>query len=67
MRPPPLPLTCGYDAAGFDPAGYGDALEANQSEAEELGVFDTPMYVIGEELFLGREQLPLIETLLTTP
>ena len=52
----------GCDAAAFDPAGYSGALQANQREAEELGVFDTPMYVLDGELFLGREQLPWIES-----
>jgi 2-hydroxychromene-2-carboxylate isomerase len=54
----------GCDTASFDPADYNGLLECKQIEAEELGVFDTPMYVLGGELFLGREQLPLIETLL---
>lgn len=54
----------GNDADGFDPAAYTEVLDANQQQAEELGVFDTPMYLVGEEPFLGREQLPWIEALL---
>lgn len=54
----------GNDKDGFDPAAYADALELNQQQAEALGVFDTPMFLVGEEFFLGREQLPWIETLL---
>ena len=56
----------GHDASTFDPAGYHEALESNQAEADELGVFDAPMYVIGESLYLGREQLPLIEEVLAS-
>ena len=33
-------------------------------EAEEQGVFDTPMYVVGSDRFLGREQLPWMRALL---
>lgn len=54
----------GCDAAGFDAANYATALEDGQLQAEELGVFDTPMYLVGDEMFLGREQLPWIESLL---
>lgn len=54
----------GYDAGGFDAADYAAALENSQREAEEMGVFDTPTYLVGDEMFLGREQLPWIETLL---
>lgn len=55
---------CGYDADGFNLAAYAAALDAQQQEAEELGLFDTPMYLVGDEMFLGREQLPWIENLL---
>jgi len=41
------------------------ALAKQQAEAEELGVFDTPMYIIGTDRFLGREQLPWMQALLT--
>ncbi len=56
---------CGVDSnsIAFDQKGK-DLLVAQQIEAEEQGVFDTPMYVVGSERFLGREQLPWIEALL---
>ena len=40
-------------------------LEAAQSEAENIGVFATPIYVLGDQLFWGREHLPWIEEILT--
>ena len=55
----------GGDGAGFDPADYAHQLAILQDEAVELGVFETPMYLVEEQLFLGREQLPWIESLLT--
>jgi 2-hydroxychromene-2-carboxylate isomerase len=55
----------GYDAEGFAPEVWCNSLPATQREAEDRGVFDTPMFIIGEELFLGREQLPWIESLLS--
>jgi 2-hydroxychromene-2-carboxylate isomerase len=55
----------GYDAGGFKPEAWSEPLALNQREAEDLGVFDTPMFIIGEQPFLGREQLPWIESLLT--
>ena len=53
-----------YAADSFDPEAYMAELDANQQEAEERGVFDTPMYQVGQEMFLGREQLPWIAALL---
>jgi 2-hydroxychromene-2-carboxylate isomerase len=54
----------GYDADAFTATDYEAALDANQRDAEERGVFDTPMFILGEQMFLGREQLPWIESLL---
>lgn len=54
----------GYDVGSFDAADLALALDALQQEAEEQGVFDTPTYILGDDMFLGREQLPWIETLL---
>jgi 2-hydroxychromene-2-carboxylate isomerase len=51
-------------AADFAAADYTGALAATQRQAEELGVFDTPMYLVENELFCGREQLLWIESLL---
>jgi 2-hydroxychromene-2-carboxylate isomerase len=57
--------TCGINANDFH---FDDvakqALAEQQTQAEDLGVFDTPMYIIGEARFLGREQLPWIQALL---
>jgi 2-hydroxychromene-2-carboxylate isomerase len=59
--------------AGADPAlfakyaeseGYRD-LDAVQKDAEEKGVFGVPSFIIGGELFWGREHLPVIEEQLT--
>jgi 2-hydroxychromene-2-carboxylate isomerase len=54
----------GYTETGFKPADYAVALQDAQESAEQLGVFDTPMYLLEGQLFLGREQLPWIKTLL---
>jgi 2-hydroxychromene-2-carboxylate isomerase len=53
-----------YDGGSFNATDHAQALEDCQSAAEELGVFDTPMYLLQDQLFLGREQLPWIKTLL---
>lgn len=56
----------GYDA---DSVKFDDDMQnflaAHQTQAEEQGVFDAPMFVIGEERFLGREHLPWMEQLFT--
>lgn len=38
---------------------------AVQKDAEALGVFDTPFYVVGDQVFYGRENLPWIEEILS--
>jgi 2-hydroxychromene-2-carboxylate isomerase len=58
-----LLASVGCDPDRFSPAEYEEALTSRQLEAEAAGVFDTPMYVVGGELFLGREQLPWIESI----
>ena len=40
-------------------------LGAARHEAEELGIFDAPVLLVGEEQFLGRQHLPLVERRLT--
>ena len=57
-----LLLASGNEQAnvGFDEASY-QAFDDFQLSSEEQGVFDAPMFVIGEHRFLGREHLPLIE------
>jgi 2-hydroxychromene-2-carboxylate isomerase len=51
--------------AGFDPgvAGRGllsavETLERNTDEAIRRGVFGSPSYVVGEEVFWGQDRLP---------
>ncbi len=59
----------GADIAGFDEylkEGGPAEVARIQSEAEELGVFGVPTFVIDGEIFWGREHLPLIEELLVT-
>ena len=41
-------------------------LEACQTDTEEVGIFFTPTFVVGDQLFVGREHLPLIEAILTS-
>ena len=46
--------------------GKGRALhDAIGEEAEAIGVFGVPMYILDGELFWGREHLPLIRQKLT--
>ena len=56
---------CGVESSSisFDQRG-NDILATQQIEAEEKGVFDTPMYVVGSDRFVGREQLPWMRALL---
>ena len=59
-------LACSYPGAvAFDPELSLPLLDSHHLAAEEFGLFDTPLYVIGDEMFLGREQLPWIESLLS--
>lgn len=37
------------------------ALADHQAKSEEKGIFTTPMYKLEDQLFLGREHIPLIE------
>ncbi len=55
---------CGADAAGFDTAAALEALEQTFTAAQELGVIDTPAYIVADQLFIGREHLPWIRKLL---
>ena len=55
-------------AAGFDPALADrglltsvETVERNTDEALRRGVFGTPSYVVGEEVFWGQDRLPLLE------
>lgn len=54
----------GHDASGFDAEkSLGDLQKVHQ-DAEDIGIIDTPAFVIGAQIFIGREHLPWIETLL---
>lgn len=58
----------GVPTAGFDAWARGPGrpdLEALQAGLRAAGVFDVPAYVVGEEVFLGRQHLPMIRWLLT--
>lgn len=55
---------CDADNVNFEDEGQS-LLAAHQTQAEEQGVFDAPMFVIGEARFLGREHLPWMEALFT--
>ncbi len=54
---------CDLTGINFDSAAY-EAFQAEQVQAQEQGVFDVPMYVVGVDRFLGREHLPWLESLL---
>lgn len=41
-----------------------EQLNTHQQEAEEAGIVDAPAFVIDDQIFIGREHLPWIETLL---
>jgi 2-hydroxychromene-2-carboxylate isomerase len=60
-----LLLASGCDPERFAATDSATALAEFQASAEELGVFDTPMYLLDDQLFLGREQLPWIKGLLS--
>lgn len=51
-------------AEGFGADKYLGELEQIYQEAEEIGIIDAPTYVVDGQIFLGREHLPWIETLL---
>lgn len=55
----------GYNASDFDPQVLSGQLDEAQRSAEEAGVFDTPTFVVEDQMFLGREQLSLIESTLS--
>lgn len=64
-------ITSVLTEAGADGAGFAKFAEAGRAEvvaisraAEGLGVFGVPTFVLGEELFWGREHLPDIREML---
>lgn len=53
---------CGVDAPGlatFASVEGKDALTISRAEAEALGVFAAPTFVIGEELFWGQDRMDM--------
>lgn len=63
----PTVVTAALETAGVATAGFGDYLagpgrvahDAVRAAAEEAGVFGVPSLMVGDELFWGREHLPL--------
>ena len=61
-----LRTLCGDAGVTFvEPDVENSALLESQSEAERMGVFDAPTFIVKDQLFLGRAHLPWIEQLLT--
>ena len=55
-------------SAGIDQPDWETAHEKAatiRSEAEELGIFEAPSYLLADQLFLGREHLPWIRSIIT--
>ena len=55
--------TVGAPAAAFDPASLRAEYESVLEHWRAAGLVDAPAYVLGEEIFLGRAHLPMIEWL----
>lgn len=58
---------CGLDADEFRRFASGDGpavAERIAAEIAEAGVFQVPAYVVGDEVFYGRQHLPMIRWLL---
>ncbi len=55
----------GIPAAAFDPASERAEYESVLGHWRAAGLVDAPAYVLGEEIFLGRAHLPMIEWLVT--
>ena len=59
----------GADVTSWDTYATGDGpddVKRIQDEAEEMGVFGVPTFVLDGEIFWGREHLPVIEEMLKT-
>ena len=59
---------CGISQSGFKEWKKNTGkkeLDAIMNEAHEKGVFGVPSYIIEDELFWGREQIPMIKARLT--
>ena len=53
---------CGIDKPDFTVAA--EARDAIRETALDLGIFETPSFVIAEQLYLGREHLPWIRSII---
>ena len=47
-----------------DPQTACAKLLSIRAQAEEMGIFESPSYVISDQLFVGREHLPWIRSLI---
>ncbi|WP_417595602.1 hypothetical protein [Parasphingorhabdus sp.] len=47
-----------------DPQSAGEKLLSIRVRAEEYGIFESPSYIIADQLFVGREHLPWIRSLI---
>ena len=57
----------GTTVSGFEAFVKGDGraeLARIQSELQEMGVFEVPTYLLDEDIFLGRQHLPLVRSVL---
>ena len=60
----------GAGSNGFDAYAAGDGprdLEAIREELSALGVWNVPAYLVADELFIGRQHLPMVERLANPP
>lgn len=57
-------LLASLDMAIPDPQSGQAKLMKSRKKAEEMGVFESPSYVIADQLFVGREHLPWIRSLI---
>jgi 2-hydroxychromene-2-carboxylate isomerase len=55
----------GVAAAGFDPAALRAEYGALLERWAAAGMVEAPAYLVGDEVFIGRAHLPMIEWLLT--
>ena len=56
----------GYDDKAFDAEHYLKLQQESQAAAEASGIVDAPAYLIGDNIFIGREHLPWIAELLAS-
>jgi 2-hydroxychromene-2-carboxylate isomerase len=55
----------GVPAAGFDPGALRAEYDALLGRWAAAGMVEAPAYLVGDEVFIGRAHLPMIEWLLT--